>query len=44
MKTITKENVSDHVDDIIDYSDKIKANEITILTGSNGSGKSLIRK
>lgn len=44
MKTITKESVSDHVDDLIDYSKQIKVGKITILTGSNGSGKSLLRK
>lgn len=44
MKKVTKNNVSDHVDDLIGYSEKIEVGKITILTGSNGSGKSFIRK
>lgn len=44
MKSITKDNVSDHVDDIIEVADTIKPNKITILVGSNGIGKSMVRK
>ena len=44
MKLITIDNVSNHVDDIIDVADNIKPKKITILVGSNGIGKSMIRK
>lgn len=44
MKTITKENVSDHVDDLIELANSVKLGEVTILTGGNGLGKSFIRK
>ena len=33
-----------HVDKILDVMDKIPMNRLTILTGGNGKGKSLIRK
>lgn len=33
-----------YIDFLVDVSDSIKANEITILTGRNAGGKSLIRK
>jgi ABC-type Mn2+/Zn2+ transport system ATPase subunit len=44
MKTITKDNVSDYVQNLIDLTEKIEAHKITILTGSNGAGKSFARK
>lgn len=44
MKKITSKNVSDHVDDLIKLTENINLGEVTILTGSNGSGKSFIRK
>jgi Fe-S cluster assembly ATPase SufC len=44
MKKITKENVSDHVDQLIEISEKIDIGKVTILTGINGAGKSFIRK
>jgi predicted ATPase len=44
MKKITKRNVGDHVDLIIELAEKVKLGEVTILTGSNGTGKSFIRK
>lgn len=39
-----KINLSDYVDNLIDLAESIPLNKITILTGSNGSGKSFIRK
>lgn len=36
--------ISDHVDKLIDLAETPKLKEITILTGSNGGGKSFIRK
>lgn len=33
-----------HIDGLIDLSDDIPQGKITMLTGSNGSGKSLVRK
>lgn len=44
MKKITKKNADDHLDDLIDIAESIEANKITILTGSNGTGKSFVRK
>ncbi len=44
MKKITNKNVSEYVDDLIDITENIELNKITILTGSNGSGKSFVRK
>ena len=41
MKNI---NIEDHIEHLIDIRDRIKLNEVTILTGDNASGKSLIRK
>lgn len=41
---ITKENVSDYVENLLELTDKIEPHKITILTGSNGSGKSFVRK
>ena len=37
------ENLEQHVDNLSDIMDNIPSKGITILTGSNGSGKSLIR-
>ena len=41
MKTI---NIEDHIDNLIEIRDKIQLNEVTILTGDNATGKSVIRK
>ena len=38
------EKLDKHIDKLIDISDNIKIGKISILTGSNSSGKSLIRK
>ena len=37
-------NYEDHINRILDIIDKVEFGKLTILTGSNGSGKSLIRK
>ncbi len=37
-------NTEEHIDKIVDTLRKIPMNELTILTGGNGKGKSLIRK
>jgi len=37
-------NVIDHVDDLIEIAENIEPYKITVLTGSNGAGKSMIRK
>lgn len=37
-------NVEEHIDKLIGIAEDIKINRISILTGDNGSGKSLIRK
>lgn len=37
-------NIEDHINNLIDIRDSIKLNEVTILTGDNATGKSLIRK
>ncbi len=39
-----KEDLNDHIDDLIGIVDSIPQKQISILVGSNGSGKSLIRK
>lgn len=36
--------IDDKIDNIIEVTDKIKPNELTILVGENGSGKSMVRK
>lgn len=44
MIKITKDNISEYVDQLIEITESIELNKITILTGSNGSGKSFVRK
>ena len=39
-----KQKASEHLDHLIDLMKSIQLNKITILTGGNGKGKSLIRK
>jgi ABC-type Mn2+/Zn2+ transport system ATPase subunit len=41
MKNI---NIEDHIENLIDIRDRINLNEVTILTGDNATGKSVIRK
>lgn len=43
-KNISKENLNKHIDKLLDIIDEIPINKITILTGGNAMGKSLIRK
>jgi ABC-type ATPase involved in cell division len=43
-KEFTKESLQAHMEHIIGLTDEIKVGKVTILTGRNGSGKSLIRK
>lgn len=40
----TKEDAINHLDKILEMTDSIKIQKVSILTGSNGSGKSLVRK
>ena len=42
METVRK--LDDHITRLIDVAESIKPNKLTILTGSNGNGKSFIRK
>lgn len=44
MTVKTKPDLQDHIDKLLDIANSIKINEVTILTGHNGTGKSLIRK
>ena len=37
-------NIEDHIEHLINLRDKIYLNEVTILTGDNATGKSVIRK
>ena len=41
---ISKEHLDAHIDRIVDIADQIQLNKITVLTGGNALGKSLIRK
>lgn len=43
-KLETVRALDDHIERIIDIADNISPNRLTILTGSNGSGKSFVRK
>lgn len=43
-KNISKENLNKHIDKLLDIIEEIPLNKITILTGGNAMGKSLIRK
>jgi len=43
-KNLTEEHLEEHIDKLISIADSIEVGKITILTGSNASGKSLIRK
>lgn len=43
-KLETVRALDDHIERIIDIADNISPNKLTILTGSNGSGKSFVRK
>lgn len=43
-KDISEKNINKHIDNIIDIANSIELNKVTILTGGNGCGKSVIRK
>jgi len=43
-KDITEKNINEHIDNIIDIANSIELNKVTILTGGNGCGKSVVRK
>ena len=43
-KDISKEHLNAHIDHIIDIMYEIEPNQVTVLTGGNALGKSLIRK
>lgn len=43
-KDISKETIENHIEHIIDMALSIEPNKVTILTGGNATGKSLIRK
>ena len=43
-KTTYSQNIKDAYNRMIDAYESIDLDKITVLTGSNGSGKSLIRK
>lgn len=43
-KNISEKNINEHIDNIIDIANSIELNKVTILTGGNGCGKSVVRK
>lgn len=43
-KDISQETIDNHIDRIIDVTESIETGKVTILTGGNASGKSVIRK
>lgn len=43
-KNISRENLDKHIDHLLNIIEEIPLNKITILTGGNAKGKSLIRK
>lgn len=43
-KDTSKEHLDAHIDHLIDIMDEIEPNKVTVLTGGNALGKSLIRK
>ena len=43
-RNTTQENLDNHIDHICEIADDIQLHKITILTGSNATGKSVIRK
>ena len=40
----TDKYLNDHVDNLVDILDRIPLNQVTVLTGGNATGKSVIRK
>lgn len=43
-KNISEKNINEHIDNIINIANSIELNKVTILTGGNGCGKSVVRK
>ena len=43
-KNISEKNINEHIDNIINIAESIELNKVTILTGGNGCGKSVVRK
>lgn len=43
-KDISEKSIDSHIDRIIEVAESIEPNKVTILTGGNASGKSVIRK
>lgn len=43
-KDTSKEHLDEHINRLVDIMDKIELNKVTVLTGGNALGKSLIRK
>lgn len=43
-KDISEKSIDNHIDRIIDVAESIEPNKVTILTGGNASGKSVVRK
>jgi predicted ATPase len=41
---LSSEHIGNHIDRIIDVAESIEPGKVTVLTGSNSSGKSVIRK
>ena len=41
---LSSEHIDNHIDRIIDVADSIEPCKVTVLTGGNSSGKSLVRK
>jgi len=41
---LSSEHINDHIDRIIDVAESIEPGKVTILTGRNSSGKSVVRK
>lgn len=43
-KNTTQENLDNHIDNLLDVLDDIEIGKVTVLTGGNATGKSVIRK
>lgn len=41
---LSSEHINGHIDRIIDVAESIEPGKVTVLTGSNSSGKSVVRK
>lgn len=43
-KDISEKSIDNHIDRIVEAAESIEPNKVTILTGGNTSGKSVVRK